>query len=387
MTPFCSRRRRVLATLAAAATLPAPTLLRAQGSLKIGLTLPLTGAPQATQARNTIISTAPDVGLDFLAGFQQGVAVEKRNLAIEVIELNDEYNPAKAAANVEALAQRDVVAVSGFWTAAHAAAALPVAARLKLPVVGMRSNSAEFRKADNPWAFHLKASDSDELAALVKTLLNMNLPRIGIVYQDEPRHRALLQQIQAAGASVSKAVAVNPADKDSLIAANREVITAPGTQCVLLLVPADAVVESMMELRGRGGSFVAPVVTLSDVISKAFAESRERALNGLGVASPFTNPALSRTEVAGRFRDALIDKDLDPLTKSFAAFEGFVYGSVIARTMVGMKAPITRDGLAAALRSRPLNLGGLPVKFDERQVGYQAVHLLYKFSVEGTLKS
>ncbi len=385
--PAFHRRQFIATSLAASASLAAPTWLRAQPTLKIGLTLPLTGAPVV---RNAIQAGATaDVGLDFLAGFQQAVATERRGQSIEVIELDDAYKPELAAANVEALAKQDVIAVSGFWSTAHAVAALAVAARLRLPVIGMRSSASELRRGDNPWAFHLKASDADELGAVLKTFSSMSLPRVGVLYVDEPAHRDLLKQMQASGASITRALAVDPTRADKLAAAAREIVATPGTQGVLLLLPTEAVVDTMMELRGRGNSYMAPVCTLSQVISRPFAESRERALNGLGVASPFSNPALSRAEVAVRFREAMLDRDLDALTRSFSAFEGFVYGSVITRTLVEMKAKAapTRQTLAAALRGKQMNLGGLPIRFDERQVGYQAVHLLYKYAAEGALKA
>ncbi|MBX3620192.1 MAG: ABC transporter substrate-binding protein [Rhizobacter sp.] len=379
------RRRHFLTALAGSASLAAPAWVRAQPGIKIGLTLPLSGAPSV---RNAVQSGSADVGLDFLAGFQQAVALERHGQAIEVVEMDDAYQPERAAANVEALAARqDVVAVSGLWSTAQALAALPVAARLRLPVVGLRSSAAELRRGDNPWAFHLKASDSDELHAVLKTFVSMSLPRVGVLYVHEPSNQALLKQVQASGASVSRALAVDPGDAGKLAAAAREIVATPGTQSVLLLLPTEAVVDTMMELRGRGTSFMAPVCTLSQVISRPFAESRERALQGLGVASPFSNPAYSRAEVAVRFRDAMIERDLDALTKSFSAFEGFVYGSVITRTLVEMKGVPSRQGLATALRGKQMNLGGLPIHFDDRQVGYQSVHLLYKYSAEGSLKS
>ena len=379
------RRRRFITTLAGSASLAAPGWVRAQTGIKIGLSLPLSGAPSV---RNAIQSGSADVGLDFLAGFQRAVAAERGSQPIEVVEMNDEYKPERAAANLEALAARpDVVAVSGLWSTAHALAALPVAARLRLPVVGIRSSAAELRRGDNPWAFHLKASDSDELQAVLKTFVAMSLPRVGVLYVDEPANQALLKQTQASGASMSHALAVDPGNPEKLAAAALAMVAKQGTQSLLLLMPTEAVVDTMMELRGRGKSFMSPVCTLSQVISRPFAESRERALQGLGVASPFSNPAYSRTEVAARFREAMIERDLDALTKSFSAFEGFVYGSVITRTLVEMKGTPTRQTLAAALRSKQMNLGGLPIRFDERQVGYQTVHLLYKYAAEGALKS
>ena len=382
---FTVRRRRFITAVASSASLAAPAWVRAQTGIKIGLSLPLSGAPSV---RNAVQSGSADVGLDFLAGFQQAVATERGGQPIEVVEMNDEYKPERAAANVEALAARpEVLAVSGLWSTAHARTALPVAARFRLPVVGMRSSAAELRRGDNPWAFHLKASDSDELQAVLKTFVGMSLPRVGVIYVDEPANQALLKQLQASGASVSHAIAVDPTNPEKLAAAALEMVARQSTQSLLLLMPTEAVVDTMMELRGRGRSFMAPVCTLSQVISRPFAESRERALQGLGVASPFSNPAHARTEVAARFREAMIERDLDALTKSFSAFEGFVYGSVITRTLVEMKGTPTRVGLAAALRSKQMNLGGLPIRFDDRQVGYQTVHLLYKYSAEGALKS
>ena len=378
-------RRRFITALAGSASLAVPAWVRAQMGIKIGLSLPLSGAPSV---RNAIQSGSADVGLDFLAGFQRAVAAERGGQTIEVVEMNDEYKPERAAANLEALAaRRDVVAVSGLWSTAHALAALPVAARLRLPVVGIRSSAAELRRGDNPWAFHLKASDSDELQAVLKTFVGMSLPRVGVIYVDEPTNQALIKQLQASGASVSHAIAVDPTHPEKLAAAAHDIVSRPGTQSVLLLMPTEAVVDTMMALRGRGKTFMAPVCTLSQVISRPFAESRERALQGLGVASPFSSPAYSRADVAVRFREAMIERDLDALTKSFSAFEGFVYGSVITRTLVEMKGTPTRQSLAAALRSKQMNLGGLPIRFDERQVGYQTVHLLYKYAAEGALKS
>lgn len=380
------RRRHFISALAAGASLAAPACLRAQAALKIGVTLPLSGAPMV---RNAIQSGSADGGLDFLAGFQQAVAAERRGLPIEVLDMDDEYKPERGAANVEALSRQDVLAISGLWSTAHAQAALPLAARLKLPVVGVRSSAADLRRADNPWVFHLKASDADELGAVLKTFSSMSLPRVGVLYVDEPGHQSLLKQMQSSGASISRALPVDPNQADKLAAAARELVATPGVQSVLLLMPTEAVVDTMMELRGRGNAYMAPVCTLSQVISRSFAESRERALHGLGVASPFNNPAFSRAEVAVRFREAMIDRDLDALTRSFSAFEGFVYGSVITRTLVEIKAKAapTRQALATALRGKQMNLGGLPIRFDDRQVGHQSVHLLYKYSAEGALKA
>ena len=44
----------------------------------------------------------------------------------------------------------------------------------------------------------------------------------------------------------------------------------------LVSMTTEAVVNVMMELRGRSTAYLAPVCTLSNVISKSFAESRER---------------------------------------------------------------------------------------------------------------
>ena len=77
-------RRRFITALAGSASLAVPAWVRAQMGIKIGLSLPLSGAPSV---RNAIQSGSADVGLDFLAGFQRAVAAERDRAAGDTGEL------------------------------------------------------------------------------------------------------------------------------------------------------------------------------------------------------------------------------------------------------------------------------------------------------------
>jgi ABC-type branched-subunit amino acid transport system substrate-binding protein len=295
-------RRDVLCRVAAAAALAAPPLVRVQSTVKIGLTLPLSGLPRQD---NPLVSyLAPDLALDFLAAFQAAVELERRGEPITVVALDDEFKPDKARANVEALARQDVVAVSGVWTTEQARAVLPTLEAANLPLVGLRSTALELRR--HPLLWHLRAGLDDETAAIVQTMKAAGYARWGVVHSDSTFGRGA---------------------------------------------------------RGQ------PVYA------------------GFAVASPYPNPATSRSAVARRFVDAMVARELDHATRSFSAFEGFVYGSVIARAITGVKGVARRESLAAALRGASFDLGGLTLAFDERQVGSRRMNLLYKSSIDWTLRA
>ena len=124
-------RRHILTTasvLAASVTLP-EFVFGAEPVL--GLTLPMTGA----QA---------EVAKDLLAGHETALKAVGGPLVLRV--LDDGFTPEKTAKNVDILASDpQVIGISGIVGAPNAQLALPVAVRMGLPVVGIRSGASSLR--------------------------------------------------------------------------------------------------------------------------------------------------------------------------------------------------------------------------------------------------
>ncbi len=384
-------RRWLLREAAAAVLACSASLARAADKpVRIGLSLPLSGVPRRDRALVSYLP--PDLGLEYLAAFQAAVDLERHGADIGVLSLDDEFDPAKARANVQTLARQGVIALSGLWTTEHALAALPPVEAAGLPVVGLRSNAPELRGARQPWLFHLRPSLKDELSTMLSTLASAGHRRWAAVHSDDAFGRAALQAMKAQGADLVHVAAV-PASTgaDALDAAAaqaaRAAASAPGVQAVVVLAEGDVLAGAMAELRLRERPFLAPVCGLSNVLCTALATTRQLAYAGFAVASPFDNPQTSRSAVAQRFREAMLARDLDHAVRSFSAFEGFVCGTVLTRAIVGLGPRPTREALAHALRRAVFDLGGLQVAFDDRQVGLRRVSLLYKSSADGLLRA
>jgi len=380
-------RRRLLRRVAAgAAALALPGVARpADTPVKIGLSLPLTSPTTSDTASATNI--VPDLGLDYLAGFNAAVEVERHEMTIEAVALDDMFRADRARANVEALERQGVVALSGLWTTEAARAALPIVDRSALPVVGLRSGAPDLRNGKHPMLFHLRPGYEEEVASLVNTMGGAGFTRFGVLQANDEYSKTCLQLLRASPrATVVKVQTVGSGAGDVAQAA-REIVSAPGVQALLVLAPVEVLAPVMTELRIRQSPFLAPVSGLSQVLCNKLAVARDPVYRAFAVTCPYPNPLYSRADIAARFRDEMAERGLDHADRSYSAFEGFVAGTLVTRALRSVRTTPTREALAKALRARPHNLGGLRIEFDDKQVGWRQVSFLYKSQVDGAFRA
>lgn len=376
----------MLEIAAGAAAVALPGVLRAASpSVKVGLSLPLTAPGTSTSASATNI--VPDLGLDYLAGFNAAIDLERRGMEIESVARDDMFDAARAGRNVDALEKEGVVAVSGLWTTEAARAALPVVDRAGLPVVGMRSGAPDLRSGRHPMLFHLRPGVEDEVAELVNVMGGAGFSRFGVLQGADDYSASCLRLLQAAPrVTIVKAQVAGAGAGDAAQAA-RELVSLPGVQALLVLAPVETLAPVMTELRLRKSPFLAPVSGLSHVLCNKLALARDPVYRAFAVTCPYPNPLYWRADIAVRFRDAMAERGLDHADRSYSAFEGFVAGTLLARALVSVRAAPTREALVRALRSRPHALGGLRIEFDAKQVGHRQVSFLYKSQVDGNFRA
>jgi branched-chain amino acid transport system substrate-binding protein len=381
-----ARRRWIRQVAGGAAALALPGWVgAAEPAVKIGLSLPLT-AP-TTHDTASVTNIVPDLGLDYLAGFNAAIEVERRGMNIEAVALDDVYRADTARANVQALEQQGVVAISGLWSTEAARAALPVVERAALPVIGLRSGAPDLRSGRHPMLFHLRPGYDDEVTSLVNVMGGAGFTRFGVLQGRDEYSRTCLELLQAAPrVKVVKAQAAGASAADVAQAA-REIVSAPGVQALLVLAPVEALAPVMTELRLRKSPFLAPVSGLSHVLCNKLASVRDPVYRAFAVTCPYPNPLYARSDIATRFRDEMADRGLDHADRSYSAFEGFVAGTLATRALVSVRGTPTREALAKALRGRAHQLGGLRIEFDARQVGHRHVSFLYKSQVDGNLRA
>ena len=374
-------KRRTLLEGAGALALPVssgllwPTRVQAAPKVKIGLALPFTGV----QAE-----IATDLRLGYELAFGHA---EQNGLDIEPVWEDDKANADETARLMEKFSKdRSIIAASGIVGTPHAKAALPVAIKGGLPVVGLRSGAAELRDG-SPLVFHLRASFSDELTLMLSTIKGAGLDRLAVVYSDDAFGKSSVEHVKVAatklGMTIATAVAAERTGKDVTQAVDKAVDIQHKAGALLMLMIMSPMVKGVTHARNTK-FFMNPVFCMSFCATRQLADSTDKSLAGLGLVSAFPLPRSSTSELAGRFRRLAEAAKRPEALRSLTAFEGFMYGSVLSAAL--SKVPDgQRTTLQTALR-KPIDVGGVRVAFDAQNVGYHHLQVVRK-SGSGEIKA
>lgn len=360
-------KRRALLRGVCAAAVGGIATVHASSRLRVGIPLPFTGV----QA---------EVANDLRAGYEMAFANAGRlGLAIEPVWADDLAQPDKTALLVDSFARdASFVATTGIVGTPHAKAALPMARRGLLPVVGIRSGAAELRDG-KPGLYHLRASFSDELTAIVQVISGATLQRLAVVYSDDAFGKAAMAHVaQVAptlGVTVVSSVPAERSGKDILDAVDRALEPGRKPGALLMLVLEGPMLRATEHARTQR-LFLHPVFCMSFCATRRLAESKDVYLEGLGLMSAFPLPRTALSPLADGFRAVAADWHRAGVVNSLTSFEGYMYGSVLLRAL--QQAPErSRQGLVRSM-SALRDVGGVQLAFDSTNVGFRYLQLIYK---------
>lgn len=186
MTKSQWNRRHVLNAVGAASALAAMPL-RAQDSaasaggneIRIGQSAHLTGPLGPTF-------------LPVVKGQQMAIDEVNRKGGIQgrpvkLITLDDAYDAKKCVENVNTLIDKEkVVALFGLASSPNVGAVLPILLEKKVPLIGVYTGLPALRAKQHPYFFTTMASYRDEIAQMVRNLVTLQKPNIGLVFQNAP---------------------------------------------------------------------------------------------------------------------------------------------------------------------------------------------------------
>lgn len=369
MTPPHIMARRALLMKAGALGLGAWPVRRGLAAVKarVGVVLPFTGA----QAE-----IAHDLQQGYTCAFKQAAGVGHQ---IEPLWEDDQGDAERTAKWVSKWARDpSVLATSGIVGTPHALLAIPEAVRAGLPVVGIRSGATALRTG-TPGVFHLRASFEEEIALILKHIQGTGLNRLSVVYPQDAFGVEAVQHLRSSAERLGLVVAVAlPCDRggaDVHAAVEEAVHLGQRVSSLVMLTLPDVTQTAVIHARTRC-SYVNPVFCMSFCATRGLAEAKHPALEGLALASPFPLPWSSEAPLVTRFRHMIKEAGQAPLLNSMAALEGFIYGSTLAATLA-QSVDMGRAALQSTLR-RPIDLGGLKIQFDARNVGYRYLQMVYK---------
>ena len=335
--------RHALASSVALVAAPFTQLSMAQSDkIQLGQSCPLTGA-------------AAQLGIQFNAGAnvffdllnaKGGVSGRQ----IEILALDDGYEPGRCAENTAKFIAQDVFALFGYIGTPTSLAALPLATKANLPFVAPFTGAMSLREPMNRLAFHLRASYDDETAAIVNQLDTLDLKNIAVFYQNDAYGKAGLDGATRALAKLGrKPVALATVERNS-------VDVAAATKSLLLAKP-DAIIQisayqscAALIREAKQAGFGGQFFNVSFVGTKALSDALGKDGAGVVVTQVVPSPYNTATPVVREFQSAVAahGKKVDI---NYSSFEGYLAARMFADGLDRAGKRVSRDGLVTGLEA------------------------------------
>lgn len=346
------------------------TLIRAAAGSVTLLGVP---ALRAQADRLLLAQSAPFTGPSAQLGiqFHQGAKLYFEQLnaqggvhrkAIELVKLDDGYEPDRCAENTRKLIAQDPLALFGYIGTPTSVAALPLATAAKVPFFAPFTGAMALRQPFNRHAFHIRASYNDETELIVKQLTSLGLSKIAVFHQNDAYGKAGLDGVELAlKARSMKPIAQATVERNS-------VNVAPAVKTLVAAQP-DAIVQigaykacAAFIRQARAAGFGGTFFNVSFVGTQALADELGKDAAGVVVSQVMPSPFNEKRPITREFVDA-VKKGGAEYQANFSSMEGYLAAKVLSEGLKRGKA--TQDGLIAGLETMGNeNFGGFAVSFS-----------------------
>lgn len=370
MTPDCpplkrlplNRRQFTRNTLAISAALVAAPLMQKSwaqtGKIQLGQSCPLTGA-------------AAQLGIQFNAGanvffdlFNSKGGLSGR--MVEILALDDGYEPARCAENTAKFINQDVFALFGYIGTPTSLAALPLSNKAKLPFIAPFTGAMSLRDPAKKLAFHLRASYDDETAAMVNQLSTLGLKKVAVFYQNDAYGKAGLDGATKALARLgSKPVALASVERNSVDVSAAVKSLVPAMPDAIIQVSAyKSCAAFIREARkaGFGGQFF----NLSFVGTRALSDELGKEASGIVVTQVVPSPYNSVTPISREFQAAVAAHGKN-VNINYSSLEGYLAAKLFVDGLTRGGSRVSRESLMTGLESiGRSDYGGFLIKLSSQ---------------------
>jgi branched-chain amino acid transport system substrate-binding protein len=311
-----TRRKAVLAGLAATCSAPWLRASAASSSWLIGQSAPQTGVLAASNAETT-----NGARLYFSRVNARG-GVHGR--PIELVSLDDGQDAKRTAANTQQLLDQGVLALGLYRTTPSAEAALPLVRKAGIAFIGTQVGSSVLYDPSNSLVFNTRASYHDEVARAVKFFTQLGLTRVAALSANDAFGQDVLLGLRRAmDAAKAELVAQAGFDNRSTdIGAQLEQIRKANPQVVILISNAKAAAEFIK--RARAADFRPTFVSLSNTSASSYVTELGPVGEGVVVTQVVPTPYSGRLRAVAEFRDAAAQAGAAAPPVSHASLLGYL---------------------------------------------------------------
>ena len=354
--------------------------MRLLGAVAVGLLgWPAVAAPGVTAEAVTFGQSAcfsgPNqrLGIDYRAGIlaafaERNAAGGVRGRRLELIALDDGYEPEQAAANAERFADaNDVLAVVGGVGTPTAARIAPVLRTAGIPFIGHVTGADFLHDGERfPNVVNMRASYFDEVQVLVRHMVEeRGHRRLGIIYQDDAFGRSVMRSYLAALAEHDIPLLAKTTYSRNTHAVHASLFgLAKADLDAILLVGSYAANAEIINLAHSLGQDYT-MANLSFSLSHELRRRVEAPSGRILVTEVVPSPRDGTSALAGSFRRAMAARAGDgEAVLNELSLEGYLLGRYLASTLERLDGEFTRAAFMA--RAMPPD----PVLVDDWTVAF-----------------
>ncbi len=333
----------------------------AQAQLRVGQTAGLTGAVAASVNEAT---TGARLYFDEINA-RGGIGGKK----IELVSLDDRFDPKLAAENARQLLDQGVIALFLTRGTPHNEAILPLLAEARVPLVGPSTGAMLLHRPVNRWVFNVRATYQREAERAVRHLMQFGVQRLAIVQvADSFGEDAVAGALRGFEAGRKPVVhATYDRSKPDFSAIIPKLVSADA-QAVLFIGSGTAVVDGMKALRAAGSA--AQMVTLSNNASAGFVKALGPIARGVIVSQVLPPEGALSMAIVRQASELALARGARAPQLTPALLEGFASAKVLVEGLKRAAAArdLTPTGLQRALETMGrIDIGGL-------ELGYSAAN-------------
>ncbi|THF59378.1 ABC transporter substrate-binding protein [Pseudothauera rhizosphaerae] len=301
--------------------------------------------------------------LAYFATVNAGGGIHGRQ--IELVSLDDGYEPERAAANTrELIERRNVFALIGYVGTPTSQAAVPIFTDAKVPFIGPFTGAELLREPFNRYVFNVRASYFQETERIVDHLVAAGTTRIAVFHQNDAYGRAGLAGVERAMAKRGLPIAaIATVERNSTDVAGAARALAAAKPAAVIQISAYASCAALVKAMKNDD---APVqfFNVSFVGSRPLAAALGEDGHGVMVSQVVPYPFSGVEPVVREYRSAMTAAGHEAL--SFTSMEGFLAAKVFVEGLRRAGPNLSRKALIDALESiRRHDFGGFVVNFTD----------------------
>ncbi|MGD9832606.1 MAG: ABC transporter substrate-binding protein [Piscinibacter sp.] len=283
---------------------------------------------------------------------------------IEVVAMDDKFDPKLAAENAKALiTEKNVSALFLTRGTPHTQAIMPLLEQYKVPLVAPSTGAMVLHKPVNPWVFNVRATYQREAERAVQHLSLIGIERIGVIHVEDSFGADLLEGAKKGFAAVAK----NPVFIEKYDRAKWDfskiapLVAGADVQAVLFIGSGNAVADGIEAIRKAGSR--AQMVTFSNNASGGFIKSLKENARGVIVTQVFPYERSLSAPIVKEAHDLAVAKGLEGVSP--AMLEGFAAAKVLVAALRRAGPSPSRLKIQQALETmNKVDIGGLEVSFS-----------------------